>query len=79
MYGQTIVGQAVPPQQRYYPAYGQGGYSIVGADTPPATPTLTDKAKTFLNDTTFNVQNKYLLGGAALLGAIWWAHSKRMF
>lgn len=49
--------------------YGYAPMVAVGAD-PAAEPTLTDKVKNFLNaqNSLLGVQNKWIVGGAAVVG-----------
>jgi hypothetical protein len=82
------MNYGVPYTPAYAPAYTPGypmspyrSYGI-GAEVPPpatAEPTTMDKAKAWLNDTTFNVPRKYLLGGAAALGGIYYAYNAGWF
>lgn len=54
-----------------FPMTGPLGWSIVGADNPPAQPSMLDKLKAYGNETTFGVANKWL-GAAAVVTALTW-------
>lgn len=58
-----------------------GGWDIVGADPVPAPQkTFMEKTKDFLAEESIGgIKNGYLLGGAAAIGAIWWAYSAGYF
>ncbi len=76
MYG---YGNSYAPPQASYGSYAMqppqtGGASLFGAE-----PGALDKLKTFMDQETAGVKNKYLLAGAAALGLGYYGYTKGWF
>jgi hypothetical protein len=85
--GYAPHGYAPPYAMPGYPLARTTGWDIVGADPAPApapaaaTPSFLDKTKAFLGEpnSLIGVKNGYILGGAVVLGVVWYGHAEGWF
>jgi hypothetical protein len=70
-YAPARVGAMVPFHD-IVGANGYRAYDIVGQDT--ADKSTWQKVKDWGNKTTFGVKNKYLVGGAVVIGVAWYGY-----
>lgn len=75
MYNYAIPNSTV----RQATQYASRGGNAMSAPMTGADPTLTDKLKTFMDSQTMGVANKYLIGGALVLGVGYYGYTKGWF